>query len=344
MNRHLRVPCVVLSLLGVAACAPSDQQRRALHAWFDCLECDAGELDSLLTRADWRLMPDLAAGLRGPSDEELAHTTARLRSEFALLAGGAAATTEAGFATSFLSNFVAQRQQRSVEVLGQLQGWPEEWLAGRMLKNALAQGGAYRDDVREAIRAALTTELAKTAGDGLSDSAWRPVRTPPRVRVLMGATPAESVDVRFAVLGGDGRVSGYRQPTDAAGEASPDAWVIGEGQNTLGARVGNDSAVFTVTGTPASRMVLDSAPPSTLPAGGNATTVVRLLNPSGDPSPGLLVRFAVLEGGGSLFQDSAFTSPQGMAWTVWTVGAGPNVLRVRATGFPDMLLRTWGRP
>jgi hypothetical protein len=337
----------VILLLAVMACEPSDGQRRALYAWFDCVDCDAGELDTLAVAADWRLVPALARGLRGPSEDEIAQAVRRYSAEYRVFAraGFAPATAERDLNAFLLSNFIAQRQRRAANALGRVEGWPGAMLATRVLEAALARGTAYRADVVQAVRAALVTRVEKIGGDGVTEDAWRPTRGAPRVRVLVSGVPDSGVEVLFDVRDSVGVVHGYRQVTDAAGEAAPRAWVIGEGANAVVARVGSDSAVFTATGLAASRIVFDSVPPSTLPAGAAFTPVVRLLTPGGPAGAGVLVTFAAIRGGGTVSPDSAFTDVLGRAWpAAWVVGAGANILAVRAAGFPEARMRVWGLP
>jgi hypothetical protein len=344
----------VILVLVVAACEPSAEQRRAMWAWFDCVDCDAGELDSLAAVADWRLVDDLADALRGPEAEEIAQTASRHSAEYRTFARAGLAPTvpERDLGAFLLSNFIAQRQLRAANALGRLEGGLGSLLARRVLQAAVARDTAYREDVVEAIRAALVTRVEKIAGDGATEDAWRPTRNAPRVRVLADGRPDSGVEVLFRVRDSVGVVRGYRQVTDAAGEAAAGAWVIGEGANVLVARTASDSAVFTATGLAATRIVFDSVPPSTLPAGAAFTPVVRLLTPGGPVGAGVLVRFAVIQGGGTVSPDSAFTDAQGRAWpTAWVVGAGANVLGIHVdlppaggVAFPEARMRVWGLP
>jgi hypothetical protein len=324
------------------ACGPTDAQRASLRAWYDCIDCDAGELDTLVARADWRVLPELARGLTGPSEEELSRATARLRAERALI--GPEATVEGAFVSSLLSNFIAQRQRRAAAALGGIEGPLSGRLARRALRNALAREAAYRDDVQEAIRSALVDTIEKVNGDGQTDSAWRPVPVRPRVRARTGADPMAGVEVRFSVTAGGGRVEGHRQRTDSTGEAAVSAWIIGEGHNQLVARAGNDSAVFTATGLPATQIVVDSGFPTAVRFDSWVVPRVHLLSAAQQPVGGQMVRFIVLQGGRVLCDSTRTDATGGASPRGWLVDSGSNVLAVRATGFPDLEVRVWGLP
>lgn len=91
------------------------------------------------------------------------------------------------------------------------------------------------------------------------------------------------------------------------------------------------------TGLPPAQLVLLQAPS---PVGGPGfpladTLKVRLVDPSGNPRPGVQVSWQVREGGGSIVAIADVTDADGIAAAIWTLGGRPGMNRARASTFEE---------
>jgi adhesin/invasin len=175
------------------------------------------------------------------------------------------------------------------------------------------------------------------------------VTTAPAVTVTKNGSPDPGVAVTFAIINGNGSISGANQTTDANGVARAGAWTLGTtaGSNAATATA-SISGVTTIIGNPVVFNATGGAGPAValVKAVGDSQTasagIPILTRPAakatdsfGNPVPGATVTFAVASGGGSITGPSATTGADGLA-TVgsWTLGnvAGTNTLTATSPG------------
>ena len=147
--------------------------------------------------------------------------------------------------------------------------------------------------------------------------------------------PVAGVAVTFTVAGGGGSLSGASQVSDAAGVATLGSWTVGTsaGTNTLEARAGDETVVFTTNATP--------GPPATITklAGDNQSAEVgqpvliaprvRVADQYGNVVGGAELSFTIVAGAGTVTPSTVRTEADGTAAvTSWTLGttAGSNTL------------------
>jgi adhesin/invasin len=151
--------------------------------------------------------------------------------------------------------------------------------------------------------------------------------------------PVPGSEVAWAVVAGGGAVSPARSTTDVQGIART-AW-------TLGWRVGASHTVAASVGTLSPVAFQATASTARVPlqmtrVGGDGQTgpvaaaladslTVQLKSPSGAPVQGVVVRWAVASGGGSLSAASTPTDAEGMARVRWTLGRTAGPAQVTAT-------------
>ncbi|HUH11669.1 MAG TPA: Ig-like domain-containing protein [Longimicrobiales bacterium] len=150
--------------------------------------------------------------------------------------------------------------------------------------------------------------------------------------------PSSGVVVTFTVATGGGSLVGPVDTTDAQGRAQPDSWTLGTtaGTNTLRATT---SAGLTTTvtatalpGTPATleKVNGDGQTAVVATAVGTAPSV-RVRDQFGNPVPGVVIRFAITDGGGAVSPAEVTTDAQGIAVAgSWTLGTAPVVNRLAA--------------
>ena len=166
--------------------------------------------------------------------------------------------------------------------------------------------------------------------------------------------PIEGASLRFEVTQGGGKVSPAETTTDQEGQAFA--------QFTLGGRVGTSQEVTvsgnggdisvsftaTATGVPATvRLAAGNSQSARAGAPVPTSPAVKVLDESGSPVPGVLVRFAVTSGAGSITGDSVVTDATGLAAVgAWRLGlSGVNTLeatlpRETLTGEPVRFVAT----
>jgi len=176
------------------------------------------------------------------------------------------------------------------------------------------------------------------AGDGQSGPVGSPLGQPIRAQVLdAGGTPVWLTTVRFSPEGASGSTSPIVAVTDEHGEATT-TWTLGQLVGTHRLRAAalegppDATVMLSATGVPgpAARMfrLVGSAqtgfPNETL----LSPLLARLADAFGNGVPGVVVRYRILRGGGSLSAPEAVTDAEGLASVLWTLG--PTV-----TGVPD---------
>lgn len=200
----------------------------------------------------------------------------------------------------------------------------------------------------------VTLEVA--AGDGQAATVDDVLPTPLVVRAVdsVDGTPVSGVEIQFVVAGGDGDVTPSQATTSANGEVSA-TWSLGTtaGPQSVQARLDGAPEIvveFQATGMPGPPASIESSP-------GNAQAgeVGQPLSPSvvaivadafGNQVPGVAVEWEVLEGDGSLSDESTETDAQGQASVVWTLGttAGPQQIGASFSGSSQLLVNATAQP
>ncbi|MGQ0766980.1 MAG: Ig-like domain-containing protein [Gemmatimonadota bacterium] len=198
--------------------------------------------------------------------------------------------------------------------------------------------------------------LSKMDGDLQTGAVGTALPVTPRVRVATsGGAAAAGVQVTFVVSAGGGSIGQTTATTDAAGEASPGSWSLGQtpGENTITASVSGatpTSVSFTATATP--------GPPSQLAkvAGDNQRAVsqfpvgtrpsVRVADRFNNPVSGATVTFAVTAGSGTVTGGSQTTGNDGVAtaggWTLGSVGVNSLSATVAGAAVPAAVFTATG--
>lgn len=141
--------------------AERDESARALDvlvSWFECEECDEGQLEGVVALGP-AAVPSLAAALRhGPAPERRAEIERELSESYTSLVayavdhrGAAPAVTQGEYVRIFSSNFVAMYQARGATALGAL---PADG-GHDSLRAVLPDSLSFRRDVLRSIRSAL---------------------------------------------------------------------------------------------------------------------------------------------------------------------------------------------
>ncbi|MFN2317135.1 MAG: hypothetical protein ABR551_01600 [Gemmatimonadales bacterium] len=193
------------------------------------------------------------------------------------------------------------------------------------------------------------------AGNNQVAAAGAAVPVLPRVRVTDAwNNPVPGAAVTFAVLTGDGTVTGGAAQTIADGTASPTAWNLGPlvGQNTLQASLDNDpgaAVTFTATATvgPAAQLVVVEGDGQTATIGTAVATApgVKLMDAFGNPVPGISITFTPAAGSGTVTGGTVNTNAQGIARVgSWVLGfsTGQQTLTASRQGIPDAVLNATG--
>ncbi|MGD9387142.1 MAG: hypothetical protein PVI87_02845 [Gammaproteobacteria bacterium] len=168
----------------------------------------------------------------------------------------------------------------------------------------------------------------------------QPVAEPPAVLVTDSFGNAlAGVVVDFAVVQGGGSIEGETATSDADGVARLQSWTLGaeEGLNEVTATLaGVGSVTFTANtevAAPAA-LVAASAQEQTGDAGQPVAEppAVRVTDALGNPVPGVVVDFAVVQGGGSIVGETATSDADGIAQLQsWTLGDQEGLNEVTAT-------------
>lgn len=195
-------------------------------------------------------------------------------------------------------------------------------------------------------------DLVRFRGDDQTGPVGEPLPVRPSVRLVDGeGEPVAGHTIAFSVEEGDGSVDPDTAVTDQEGIAEV-AWTLGPdpGLQTLAAAAdGFDRVVFTATARPGPPAVVEPvAGESQSAPAGSATPVeptVAVQDRFGNPVPGALVAFEVVEGGGTVEEATVTTGAAGLATAgVWTLGTVPGVNRLRASveGAGDAIFRATG--
>ncbi|MEM7416595.1 MAG: kelch repeat-containing protein [Gemmatimonadota bacterium] len=143
--------------------------------------------------------------------------------------------------------------------------------------------------------------------------------------------PVEGVTVAWTVTDGSGSVSPNTSTSDIDGLALAE-WTVGDTAGTghqLQASFDSITAMFTATAEPGPAALLEvtagDAQSGEVGLPLSDSVGVRVTDAFGNPVGGVVVRWSVDAGGGSVSPDSATSETDGMAYAEWTLGttAGP---------------------
>ncbi len=191
------------------------------------------------------------------------------------------------------------------------------------------------------------------AGAGQVAAPGQEVDFPPAVRVEDPyRNPVTDVPVSFVVVKGGGSVSDGSILSNASGIAALQSWRLGPepGVNELEVRVEGVAPLSVVAEAEAGELRLMTlvTPPAAVGAAGYPLPTVpevRVTREDGTPVAGALVRFEILEGGGSISPTSTLTNSAGVARVEgWRLGSVPggNRLLVRVSGASGLTLQANG--
>ena len=192
------------------------------------------------------------------------------------------------------------------------------------------------------VTAGLPGEIEALSVTTQSGLVGRAVAAPPSVKVTDGAgNPVAGMMVNFTVTAGGGTLTGASIMTSAEGVATLGSWTLGvsAGANAVRASVqslASDGVTFEAFGTavaPARVLLHEGA---TQTADRNAAVPIRpavkAVDAEGHGVAGVVVNFALVEGGGSWSGQVQATDPEGIARVgSWVLGDLVQVYRMHAT-------------
>ena len=190
--------------------------------------------------------------------------------------------------------------------------------------------------------------LSVSDGDAQVATVGQAVTIAPAVRVTRNGAVVSAAAVTFSVQSGGGSVTGATTVSDANGIARAGAWTLGTaaGANTLSAAVtGGNTTAFNATGRPGSpaTLVKLSGDGQTAAVGDAVPTrpSVRVNDQFGNAISGVVVAYAVTQGGGTIAGATTVTATTGAdgsaTVTTWTLGTvpGTNTLTAAVSGIPS---------
>jgi adhesin/invasin len=232
-------------------------------------------------------------------------------------------------------------------------GWTLGTVAGRYELTAAVSGLGQPLVFSALAHPDVPWSLLKVAGDGQSVRAGEAVPVQPAVKITDRYENAlEGIEVVFAVLEGEGSLTGNTTLTDAQGLGTLGSWILGTapGSNTLTATAaGLGPVTFEATG-------FTSVPVAVQKVSGDGQTAqvasavafpprVKVVDGEGLGVPQITVTFEVTLGGGGVAGGVAVTDGEGMAevgsWTLGTV-AGTNGLRAAVADLDPVSFSAWG--
>jgi adhesin/invasin len=190
-------------------------------------------------------------------------------------------------------------------------------------------------------------------GSGTSGTVGLPVTETPMLRVTdASGRPVAGLPVSWTITAGGGGFRYADNVTDANGRAAVVKWILGTvaGTNAVTARVdcGAVCAPITFTSSGAAGAVhamqlatgdLQRVPPG-VPV--PVAPAIRIRDGYNNPTPGRVVVFTVVQGGGSIKGATATSDANGIARVEeWILGPGENLLRAEAEGL-SVLFRATG--
>jgi hypothetical protein len=190
-------------------------------------------------------------------------------------------------------------------------------------------------------------------GNGTTGTVGLPVSETPMLRVTdASGRPVAGLPVSWIITAGGGGFRYADNVTDADGRATVVKWILGTsaGQNAVTARVDCGAVcepiTFTSTGNPGAvhLMQLTTGDLQRVPPGAPVPVAptIRIRDGYNNPTPGRVVTFTVVQGGGSLKGATATSDANGLARVEeWILGPGENLLRAEAEGL-SVLFRATG--
>ena len=184
------------------------------------------------------------------------------------------------------------------------------------------------------------SSLAPASPQQQAGTVGQPVAAPPAVRVADAFdNPVAGAVVNFAIVQGGGSLSSENATSDPDGIARLQSWTLGseEGLNEVTAAVaGVGSVSFTATTEAAApaAVVAASAQQQTGDVGQPVAEppAVRVTDALDNPVAGVVVDFAIVQGGGSIVAEAATSDADGIAQLQsWTLGAEEGLNEVTAT-------------
>jgi hypothetical protein len=128
---------------------PSNNDRRAIHAWLTCDDCASGQRGAVAVLGD-NAVPELAGALEGPTSDQRAIMTAKFESSFSRIASRVSPMQKGAYTTFRNDNYIANYQKRAAISLGDI----GTDAARKALDGALADSATrkYRSDVMRVIK------------------------------------------------------------------------------------------------------------------------------------------------------------------------------------------------
>ena len=189
-------------------------------------------------------------------------------------------------------------------------------------------------------------------GNATNGTVGLPVNETPMLRVTDAAgRPVAGIPVAWTITAGGGGFRYADNVTDADGRATVVKWILGTvaGHNAVTARVdcGAICAPLTFTSTGAAgavhAMQLASGDLQRVPPGAPVPVApsIRIRDGYNNPTPGRVVIFTVVQGGGTLKGATATSDANGIARVEeWILGPGENLLRAEAEGLSVLFRAT----
>src|SRR3954464_10321248 len=146
----ISIAFAVLALLPTGCnSGPSNNDRRAIHAWLTCDDCASGQRGAVAVLGD-NAVPELADALEGPTSDQRAIMTAKFESSFSRIASRVSPMQKGAYTTFRNDNYIANYQKRAAISLGDI----GTDAARKALDGALADSATrkYRSDVMRVIK------------------------------------------------------------------------------------------------------------------------------------------------------------------------------------------------
>jgi hypothetical protein len=198
------------------------------------------------------------------------------------------------------------------------------WIALASVFAATIVAGCAKDYVTNDPRLAF---LVPISGDGQAGPVGSTLSQPFVVKVVdQDGLPVTGESVVWVVATGGGSVSSSQSPTDVAGEAATSLRLgTAVGPNVVLATLGQLNPVpfaASATAAPPTKVTVVSGDGQTAGASTQLPLdlVVKVTDAGDNPTPGVLVTFAIASGGGTPSAFSGVTGATGIASFRWTLG------------------------
>lgn len=210
---------------------------------------------------------------------------------------------------------------------------------------AVAEGVEGFATISATALPATETTLTILRGDNQTAAISSLVFVPPAVRVTdQYGNGVPSIFVSYQIIDGGGAIHSGNGQTNSAGEHGVQGWELGfqPGPNTLRASIPNRGLSVDFHATAIAPPTISVNAGAEQAAMVNTTLPVRpsfvVRDGSRNPIPGVAVVFSVLEGGGTLTNETAVTDADGIASPGdWILGPVANRNRMTARGLAPLL-------